>query len=240
MSTDPRDIAPICESIQAPVIAERGPAPLHARGGRARLLKTESGRVVTHGEVMTGLLVRSEIEREVFDGRLPEWIACETCKIPVKVSVFGGRLPKKCDKCTGKKCVECGRLRGGARGRPGPCKDCIGKNGGRSESMRKWIAENRTSEQMRTAGRAGAAALTREQRALGARNMLSSRTDAQRSDAARKASETRRAKKVNTPSDLIETHDNDRYGPPMTAEQRKAYHAWIRGKLSLEKGTAKP
>ncbi len=81
---NPRDIAPICEALQAPVVAARGSAPLQAKGGRARLLKTESGRVVTHGEVMGALLARAEIEVAVVDGKRPDRLPCRECGLPVQ------------------------------------------------------------------------------------------------------------------------------------------------------------
>lgn len=127
LTTDPRDIAPICEAIQAPVVAARGPAPLQAKGGRARLLKTESGRVVTHGEVMGALLARAEIEVAVVDGKRPEWIACEVCKVPVKVPPNGGPIPTQCKVCAGKICTSCGapRAQNKSGGSYALCVECV-------------------------------------------------------------------------------------------------------------------
>lgn len=203
MTTDPRDIAPICESIQAPVIAERGPAPLQARGGRARLLKTESGRTVTHGEVMGALLARAEIEVAVVDGKRPEWIACADCKVPVKVQKIGV-IPIGCARCTGRECSACGKKRYG-KGHPAMCKRCSVESGASKEATHKANAA-RTPEARQESARKGWSSRTPEQRAEQLRKLttktheqrsdaahrwMSSRDPQHRSDAARKANESR-------------------------------------------------
>lgn len=188
---NPRDIAPICEAIQAPVVASRGPAPLQARGGRARLLKTESGRVVTHGEVMAGLLTRAEIEVAVVDGKRPEWIACAVCKVPVKVVHSTGFVPKMCKQCVMyTSCHECGSRVRRKRGMDKHvCKSC---------SMRIRIRENPAI--LLKVTNAARDSMTHEQRAAHGRISNAKLTDEQRRENGRRGAvitnEIRRAKRA--------------------------------------------
>lgn len=188
ITTDPRTIAPICEAIAAPVLAERGPAPIKARGGRARLLKTESGRIVTHGEVMGALLARAEIEVAVVDGKRPEWIACADCKVPVKVVNTTGYPPRKCKVCSGKECCVCGGPR--TKEGKGMCRACTVKTGALSESLRKRHA-SMTPEQrknnMRNAIESQKVSMPPDRRAELARKANEARTPEQKARIAEKA-----------------------------------------------------
>lgn len=191
---NPRDIAPICEAIAAPVVAARGPAPLQARGGRARLLKTESGRVVTHGEVVAGLLARAEIEVAVVDGKRPEWIACEVCRVPVKVTHANGNLRRKCKACKEEayytNCNECGNRVKKKHGKDKQvCKSC---------SMRIRIRENPAI--LAKVNDAAKASMTHAQRVEHGRISSAKITDDQRRENGRRGAaitnEKRRAKKA--------------------------------------------
>lgn len=75
-SDDKADLAAIFETTAAEAVEARGKAPLRAGPGRARLLRTESGRVVTHGEVVQGLFKKLEIEVQVIDGKRPAYARC--------------------------------------------------------------------------------------------------------------------------------------------------------------------
>lgn len=159
---NPRDIAPICKAIAAPVVAARGPAPIRARGGVARLLKTESGRTVTHGEVVAGLLARASVEAEVIDGVRPEFVKCEACAKPIKVKPTGGALPRKCDRCVGRVCMSCGKKKRKSKTNvPEMCLDCSVKAGKRRAGAAKRHASMTPEERSRIAKK-GAASMTEE------------------------------------------------------------------------------
>lgn len=177
------ELARAFEENASAVVESRGLAPLKSRGGKARLLKTESGKIVTHGQLVAGLLQKQAIEAEVVDGKRPEWISCEACKVPVKV--HPGPLPQKCRVCSGRACSECGAKRA-ARGIPGMCIGCA-KRAGKFIIAGRKAASSKTPEQRTEAARKGNAALTREQRSAAGRALQAQKTPEQRSESARKA-----------------------------------------------------
>jgi len=125
------DIAEGFAALAAPVIAERGKAPIRAGKGRSRPVFTvaPSGEVtgiVPHSAVLQGLLVRQGIADAVVEGKRPERILCADCKGIVKVHPGGGVIPTKCKKCSGKVCDACGAS--SAQGKPmkfGLCGSCV-------------------------------------------------------------------------------------------------------------------
>lgn len=180
----------------------RGPGTLVARGGKARLLKTESGKVVTHGEVLGGLLKRAEIEAEVVDGERPEWISCKTCKAPVKVTRASGTLPNRCGICTGAVCFVC-KSKKTKRGQRSMCRKCAVDAGKYREASRKACA-----------------AETHEQRSERARKRNAAKTPEERSECARKAARELIARM--TPEQLAERGHTMRHAllASTTPEQR--------------------
>lgn len=113
-------------------------------------MKTESGRIVTHGEVMGALLSRAEIEVAVVDGKRPEWVACEVCRVPVKVPEKN-KFSLKCRVCNGLECPECGAQRKTATGKRNPCRGCSKAAGKFSEAQRNRQAALSAEERSRVA-----------------------------------------------------------------------------------------
>lgn len=74
---DKSNAASIFEHAANEAIESRGKAPLRAGPGRVRLLRTDSGRVVTHGEVVQGLFKKLDIEVQVIDGKRPTHARCQ-------------------------------------------------------------------------------------------------------------------------------------------------------------------
>jgi len=103
VSPSPNDTT-VIEGIVVHEIAERGPAPVQARKGRARVFKVvnQAGEVVglaTHGKVLEGAARAAEIELEVRGERRPEWILCVDCKSLVRVTTSPRiPIPSRCRK----------------------------------------------------------------------------------------------------------------------------------------------
>ena len=199
-----REIARVFEARAAIAVEERGPAALRSRGGKARLLKTDTGKIVTHGEVLAGLLARAEIEVAVADGKRPEWVSCETCRVPVHVH-HNGRIPSKCDVHSGKVCSECGKVRPSAKGEPGMCRACARSTGKlkhgrdrigherRSANAKKMWAR-RSAKQRAALANKFSAGMTAEQRSEKSKRQAAAKTPEERSAMTRKSWETRKAK----------------------------------------------
>lgn len=98
-SMDPKaQISADFEALAKQAIADRGPSEVKAKRGKARLLKTDTGKTVTHGQVLQGLLTKAEIEAAVIDGRRPPVVFCEKCNTLVKASCRGP-IPRLCAAC---------------------------------------------------------------------------------------------------------------------------------------------
>lgn len=85
------------EAIQAPVLAERKPLVKAKGNGATRLLRTESGKVISHGDLIRGLLKREHIEIEVQEGKRPTGGICD-CGRPFRIGARGS-IPKTCKRC---------------------------------------------------------------------------------------------------------------------------------------------
>lgn len=97
-------IADDFEALAAATVLERGPVPLKASKGTARVFKVvdKTGAVtglVTHGKVLEGAARVAEIELAVVDGARPKAIICIDCRAIVPVF---GIVPQRCATC-GKK-----------------------------------------------------------------------------------------------------------------------------------------
>ena len=229
-----KEIAETFETVPATAatrlaLLARGPSTLIARGGNARILKTDGGRLVTHGEVVAGLLARAEIEAEVVDGARPEWVSCSVCKAPVRVPP-GGALPSKCAVHMGHACMECGRARRG-KGRPGMCAGCAKRTGKWSDILRKRNAALTPAQRSENARKAQAS-MTSEQRSAARRKGMASMTPDQRSEAARKG------KTSMTSEQRSEAIRKGRAS--MTPEQRSAAaRKWIASKTPEQRSEAR-
>ncbi len=100
MSKD--DIAEGFATIAAPVIAERGKAPIRAGKGRLRPIFTvapsgEVTGVVPHAAVVQGLLVKQGVADATVDGVRPERVKRLDC--PALVNVKKNVTPKRCPPC---------------------------------------------------------------------------------------------------------------------------------------------
>ena len=84
---------------------------------------------------MGALLARAEIEVAVVDGKRPEWIACEVCKVPVKVPEKN-TFSRKCRVCNGLECPDCGAQRKTPTGKRNPCRACSKAAGKFSEAQK--------------------------------------------------------------------------------------------------------
>lgn len=82
-----RDVAEAFAAIQAQALEERVPVIKPRGGGSTRVLRTDSGRVVTHGDVLRGLLKKEDVNAQVQDSKkaVPRYVVCEVCKKPVAV-----------------------------------------------------------------------------------------------------------------------------------------------------------
>ncbi len=99
LKAERKRVAEEIQAMHAAVVENRGRPPLRpARPGPTRMLKTDGGRVVTHGEVMRGILKCEGIDRPVEDGRRPTTTICELCKAVVMVSARGV-IPRVCLSC---------------------------------------------------------------------------------------------------------------------------------------------
>lgn len=62
------------------------------------MLRTDAGTLVTHGQVLQGLLLRAQIEADVRDKERPAFVSCRECHAPVPVAATGP-IPGRCDVC---------------------------------------------------------------------------------------------------------------------------------------------
>lgn len=125
---DKSDVATLFEHAAKEALDARGKAPLRAGPGRVRLLRTESGRVVTHGEVVRGLFKKLDIEVQVVDGKRPVATKCN-CGAVLLISPIGG-MRRFCDTCrvrrTKKPCITagCANMASKLQSTLGRCESC--------------------------------------------------------------------------------------------------------------------
>lgn len=165
-------------------------ATLRASRGIARVLKTESGRVVTHGEVMASLLSRAAIDAEVVDGKRPDFVMCRECSAPVKVSK-SGPLPTKCMVCRGLLCSACRCPRRSAVTEPGMCRACA-KSSGKNRSAALKREASMPTEEKSNRSKKGNSSRSSVSRSTNASSASRSLTFEQRSDASKRAWSARR------------------------------------------------
>ncbi len=100
------EVAEVAEAMAAEALAERGPAPLKARGGRLRPVVVVDAegkpvKVVDSAALLQGLLKREGVEVAV-EGKRPRVILCADCGKPVsvpRVPQGGGAVPQRCKRC---------------------------------------------------------------------------------------------------------------------------------------------
>jgi hypothetical protein len=121
MSNNAFSIAADFEQLAAETMATRGPVPVVARGGAMRMLRTDAGELVTHGDVLEGAAAKAGIEL-LTEGRRPTMFIC-ACRAVVAVGARG-KIPTACAKCRRKARVE---------------------SGASAASAAKWAKENRAA-----------------------------------------------------------------------------------------------
>ena len=110
------------EAIQAAEFVARARI-LKPKRGIARLLKTDTGKVVTHGQVLQGILKQAELDAEVQDGKRPRLVRCETCRGPVAVGPIGP-FPRWCALCRIERCSKCSKEITRSKKNSGLCRSC--------------------------------------------------------------------------------------------------------------------
>lgn len=84
------------------------------------MLRTESGRAVSHAALLEALLERQGVEAEVQPGARPKTVLCGDCRVPVRVGKTG-TIPLLCAACRRKNIS----LRGAdAKRARGQCTSC--------------------------------------------------------------------------------------------------------------------
>jgi hypothetical protein len=199
LTTTKEDLATRFDALHEAALAERPPKILKPSTGVRRMLKTiESGKPVTHGQVLQGLLKQAELEIAVQDGKRPKFIKCERCKVPVTVAPIGS-LPKRCGPCKVRKCSGCGK-KVSRSNETGRCHSCAARMVGaalppeRRHEIAKKANAALTPAQRSEISRNAHAARTSEQRSEIGRKANAALTPAQRSERARKGRATRAAK----------------------------------------------
>lgn len=96
------EVAEVATAMAEAAQAERGPRILRPNGKRLRPIVAVDAegkpvKVVTHGDLVQGLVAREGIEIAV-QGKRPKWILCEHCKGRVPVGKRGF-VPKWHPKC---------------------------------------------------------------------------------------------------------------------------------------------
>ncbi len=108
-------IAKAFETMATLAVVDRGPVPVVAGKGKTRVLRTETGRRVTLGQVLEAVALVAECEISVQEGR-PKNVLCRTCKGLIVVAPQGGAIPDLCKRCRGAFCSGCGAP--SAQGKP--------------------------------------------------------------------------------------------------------------------------
>lgn len=101
--------AQVAEALTLDAIAKRGPPILKATGGMARLLRIvdasgkDTGKRVTHGQVLEGAAKVADLELATQDGKRPTTIFCCDCPPESKTRVVKvgktGIIPTQCKPC---------------------------------------------------------------------------------------------------------------------------------------------
>lgn len=127
------------------VLTSTGRRIIKAKPGRARVLKTDSGRSITHGQLISGLLKQANVDVRVIDGKLPSHVDCMVCGLPVEVKGRGkGFLPNGHRSCMLNRawgtCKTCGaEIKRDASRRNGLCKRCALKKPRSDDAFIKMI-----------------------------------------------------------------------------------------------------
>lgn len=193
------------------VVKRRPRGALKPNGGTRRILKTETGRNVSHGLLLESLLRRAELEVQVQDGKRPTAILCERCRKVVPLQPKGA-IPRWCQDCR-TKCTRCGKTKNSPT-KPTECRECRDRDPERKESMRKnssrfWEAMTpeqrsefarrrimaRTQQQRSESAKKAMAARSKEQRSATAKKRIDAQTPEQRSERGRKAAATLAARR---------------------------------------------